>query len=111
VFLSDVFRGVSGLRIGYASDTLATDMAIAVSPDAMSNTDRRLLMRGISGDWCAPAIYLDGLHFPGLGASELDAWLRPGEVAGIEVYSEASVPNEFRLERSGCGSVVIWRKR
>jgi hypothetical protein len=111
VFLSDLFRGVSGLRVGYASDTLATDMAIGVSPDAMSNIDRRLLMRGISGDWCAAAIYLDGLHFPGLGASELDAWLRPGEVAGVEVYSEASVPNEFRQERSGCGSVVIWRKR
>lgn len=109
-FMSDIFRGVSGIRVGYASDTLATDMAIAVSPEDMSITDRRLLMRGISGDWCAAAIYLDGMHFPGLGASELDAWLKPGDVAGIEVYSEASVPNEFRQERTGCGSIVIWRK-
>jgi hypothetical protein len=76
----------------------------------MSNTDRRILMRGISGDWCAAAIYLDGLHFPGLGADEIDAWLRPDQIAGIEVYSEATVPNEFRQERTGCGSVVIWRK-
>ena len=109
-FISDIFRGVSGIRIGYASDTLATDMAIGVAGDDLSNTDRRLLMRGISGDWCAPAIYLDGMHFPGLGATELDAWLRPGSVAGIEVYSEASVPNEFRQNRTGCGSIVIWRK-
>jgi hypothetical protein len=108
--ISDVFRMVSGIRIGYASDTLATDMAIAVNPDDLSNTDRRILMRGISGDWCAAAVYLDGMHFPGLGADDIDAWLRPDRVAGIEIYSEASVPNEFRQERIGCGSVVIWRK-
>lgn len=109
-FISDIFRGISGIRIGFASDTLATDMAIAVESDALSNTDRRILMRGISGDWCAAAIYLDGMHYPGLSAEDIDAFLRPDQVAGIEVYSEASVPNEFRQERTGCGSIVIWRK-
>lgn len=110
VFISDLFKTMNGIRVGFATDTLSTDMAINTPPDLMSTTDRRILMRGISGDWCAPAIFLDGQHFPQLGADDIDGWLRPGEVAGIEVYSEASVPNEFRQERTGCGSVVIWRK-
>lgn len=110
VFLSDIFKTVPGLRLGYASDTLATDMAIAVNPDDMSVSDRRVLMRGISGDWCAPAVYLDGIPVPSMGADDLDAWLRPRDVGGIEIYSEADVPPEFQRGRSGCGSIIIWRK-
>ncbi|MEO8193132.1 MAG: carboxypeptidase regulatory-like domain-containing protein [Gemmatimonadales bacterium] len=109
-FTSDLFRTVSGVRIGFASDTLMSDMVLAVSPDDMSTTDRRILMKGISGDWCAPAIYMDGLHMPGFDADAIDAWVRPRDVSGIEIYSEASVPSEFQQKRSGCGSIVIWRK-
>jgi hypothetical protein len=86
-------------------------MAIAVDPQDMTTTDKRLLMRGIDGDWCAPAIYLDGLHMPQFSAEDLDGWLYPKEIAGIEIYSEATVPNEFQKSRTGCGSIVIWRKK
>ena len=110
-FASDIFRSIHGIRIGFATDTLATDMAIAVDPQDMSTTDKRLLMRGIDGDWCAPAIYLDGLHMPQFSAEDLDGWLYPREIAGIEIYSEATVPNEFQKSRTGCGSIVIWRKK
>lgn len=109
-FTSDIFKRITGIRIGYASDTLATDMAIAINADDMSLADRRILMRGISGDWCAPAIYLDGIHMRHLGADDIDGWLQPKDVAGIEIYSEATVPNEFQQGRSGCGSIVIWKK-
>jgi hypothetical protein len=109
-FTSEIFRTIPGIRIGYASDTLATDMAIAIDPNEMSLADRRLLMRGISGDWCAPAIFLDGVHIHQFGADDLDGWLQPKDVAGIEVYTEATVPNEFQQGRSGCGSIVIWKK-
>jgi hypothetical protein len=110
-FASDIFRSIHGIRIGFATDTLATDMAIAVDPQDMTTTDKRLLMRGIDGDWCAPAIYLDGLHMPQFSAEDLDGWLYPKEIAGIEIYSEATVPNEFQKSRTGCGSIVIWRKK
>jgi hypothetical protein len=109
-FTSEFFRSLSGLRIGFATDTLATDMAIAVPADDMSPSDRRILMRGIAGDWCAPAIFLDGVYISQFGADDLDGWLQPKDVAGIEVYSEATVPNEFQRQRTGCGSIVIWRK-
>jgi len=110
-FASDLFATIAGLRIGFASDTLATDMVIAVSPDDMSTSDRRILMRGIDGDWCAPVIYLDGLAMPGFGADDLDAWIRPKDIEGIEIYSEATVPTQFAKWRGGCGSVMIWKKR
>ncbi len=110
-FASDLFKTISGLRIGFASDTLASDMVIAVAPDDMKTSDRRILMRGISGDWCAPVIYLDGLAQPGLGADEIDAWLEPKDIEGIEIYSEATVPTQFQKWRGGCGSIMIWKKR
>jgi hypothetical protein len=110
VFTSDIFKTIPGVRLGYASDTLATDMAIAISPDDISLADKRILMRGISGDWCAPAIFLDGVHIHHFGADDLDGWIKPKDVAGIEVYSEATVPHEFQQGRSGCGSIVIWKK-
>lgn len=109
-FASDIFKTIPGIRLGYASDTLATDMAIAISPDDVSLADRRILMRGIAGDWCAPAIFLDGVHMHQFGADDLDGWLKPADVAGIEIYSEATAPNEFGQGRSGCGSIVIWKK-
>ena len=43
-------------------------------------------------------------------ANDIDGWLQPKDVAGIEIYSEATVPNEFQQMRSGCGSIVIWKK-
>src|SRR5678815_3956620 len=104
-FASDLFRTISGLKIGFASDTLSSDMIIAVSPDDMRTTDRRILMRGIAGDWCAPVVYLDGLAQPGLGADEIDAWLDPKAIEGIEIYSEATVPTQFQKWRGGCGSI------
>ena len=110
-FASDIFKTIHGIRIGYATDTLASDLAIAVDPQDMSTTDKRILMRGIDGDWCAPAIFLDGLHMAQFSAEDLDGWLYPREIAGIEIYSEATVPNEFQKGRTGCGSIVIWRKK
>ena len=109
-FTTDLFRMIPGLRIGFASDTLFSDMVLNVDPNALSATDRRILMRGITGNWCPPAIYLDGIHMPGLDADAIDAWVRPNNVLGIEIYSEATVLSQFEQARSGCGTVVIWKK-
>ncbi|MGI9044441.1 MAG: carboxypeptidase regulatory-like domain-containing protein [Gemmatimonadaceae bacterium] len=110
ILTSDIFRTVSGIRLGYASDTLASDMTERLAPDSIREPSRHILMRGISGNWCPPAIYVDGLRMPSITADDIDAWVRPNDVAGIEIYSEASVPSEYRQGRSGCGSVVIWTK-
>ena len=109
-FTSDLFRMIPGLRIGFATDTLFSDMVLQIDPNELRAVDKRVLMRGIAGDWCAPAIYLDGIHMPSLDADAIDAWIRPEKVAGVEIYSEATVPSQFERARSGCGTVVIWKK-
>jgi hypothetical protein len=109
-FTTDLFRMIPGLRIGFATDTLFSDMVISIDPNELRETDRRVLMRGITGNWCTPAIYLDGVHFPSLDADAIDAWIRPNNVAGVEIYSEATVLSQFEHHRSGCGTVVIWKK-
>ena len=109
---SDIFKTLSGVRLGYAADTLATDTNQIIVQDSTKAYDyaKRVLIRGISGDWCAPAIYVNGLRMPGITADDIDAWVRPKNVVGIEIYSEADVPTEWEVGRSGCGSIVIWTK-
>jgi hypothetical protein len=72
-----------------------------------------ILMRSAFGE-CSPSLYLDGNLIPtpadGLAAVDIDAWVRPNEIAGIEVYFD-QVPAQFQHDMSGCGSIVIWTKR
>lgn len=57
---------------------------------------------------CEAELYIDG-HYMFNGA-DLDAWVRPEHVAGIEIYDAAMAPPQFQRPLSGCGSIVIWTK-
>jgi hypothetical protein len=46
-----------------------------------------------------------------LTADDIDGWVAPDEVAGIEVYMQGTVPAQFQPGLSDCGSIVIWTKR
>lgn len=87
---SDLFRTVAGMRV-----------------------ESLILMRSAFGD-CSPSLYLDGNLVPtladGLTAIDIDAWVRPREIAGIEIYFD-QVPAQFQLGPTGCGAIVIWTKR
>lgn len=109
--ITDIFQGLRGLRIGFASDTLLSDRMALVDPDSLKTIHRQVLMRGIAGDLCAPSIFLNGLAIERLDADDLDTWTTPKEIAAIEVYSEATVPAQFQRIGKGCGSIVIWTKR
>ncbi len=90
--VSDLFRMMPGMRVERDSDGF----------------DRQLLMRGSFG-LCTPAIYVDGANLP-LSPDEIDVWVRPSDVAGIEIYRDGTVPPQFQTPFGGCGSIVIWRK-
>jgi hypothetical protein len=72
--------------------------------------DARILMRGMFEDRCAPDIYINGAVMSALSIADLDAFVRPKELVGIEVYSPGMVPSQFQLGMGGCGSIVIWTK-
>jgi hypothetical protein len=102
----DLLRTVPELRIERGNGT----------SDDPTESGTRILMRGTFSDWCAPAIFIDGGYAGVLTADEIDGWMRPQQIAGIEVYRGPGIPPQFDRSMAGdaqgniCGSVVIWRK-
>lgn len=92
--VSDLFRGFPGLK---------------VEPDI---TMRGAFSQpGTMGD-CTPAVFLDGRPLPpvaSLRTDDIDIWVRPSQIWGIEIYPDAPPP-QFQVAQSGCGSIVIWTK-
>lgn len=89
---SHLFRMIPGLR-------LQTEGA-----------DSRLLMRGPFGE-CTPSFVLNGQPIEHLTAADIDDWVTPSEIAGIEVHDAATVPPQFQAPLRGCGAVVVWTKQ
>lgn len=85
---SDIFRRVPSVRF-----------------EPGEHGDRYLTIRG-----CRPAIFVNGANMSFMDATDIDTWVSPKEIAGIEVYSETTAPSEFSIGLGGCGSIVIWTK-
>lgn len=88
---SDLFRGIAGI---------ATELGTIK------------LRRGDTD--CSPAFFLNGVHIPAmvgdeLTAEDIDSWVRPHEIAAIEVYTDV-VPPQFQRILLGCGAIAIWTK-
>jgi hypothetical protein len=66
-------------------------------------------MRSAFGNRCVPNFYLDGYLLNLIGAEDLDVYVRPDDIAGVEVYSGV-VPPQFEPGLSGCGSIAIWTR-
>ena len=89
---SDLFRTVPGMRL-----------------DRSAFDSTSIMMRGAFG-LCVPTIFLDGLPMPAISADDIDAWVTPKDVAGIEIYPESAVPAQFQDGLRGCGSIAIWTR-
>lgn len=75
-----------------------------------SRFDNRILMRGAVDEWCSPVIYIDGRQMNDLTVDEIDTWVRPKDIAGIEVYAGAGVAAAYEQGMTSCGSIVIWTR-
>jgi hypothetical protein len=106
--LSDVFRSVAGTHVGYTSETVHSDMDRASKQ--VDFDERLVLMRGIGGRWCQPVIYFNGLAMRELTADDIDNLAELKDLAGIEIYSDATVPGQYQQQMSGCGVILIWTK-
>lgn len=92
IYTSDLFRMVPGMRL------------LEDGPYG-----RRVLMRG-SFDYCEPALFLNDHEVTVMTMSDLDGFINPDEIKGIEIYTGATAPPQFQPGMSGCGSIVIWTK-
>ena len=93
VFMSDVFRMVPGVRL-----------------DGSGTFERRILVRAINRGWCAPEVYIDGLRMFRFNADDIDGWLTPKNIVGVEIHSAPQVPPEFEHSRPACTVLAIWTK-
>jgi hypothetical protein len=94
---SDLFRAVTGVR----------------------NDGAAITMRGAFDD-CSPTVFVDGALLPAamvgspptprISTDDIDGWVRPKDIVGIEIYHDAP-PAQFQVGMSGCGSIVIWTRR
>jgi hypothetical protein len=94
-FTSDLLRTVPGIRLEYDE----------------TGVEKQIYQRGPFG-LCSPTIFVDGRRLLHLSSSDIDVWVHPEEISGIEVYTEASAPAQFNdfSDLNNCGSIVIWRK-
>ena len=97
-----------------ASDLFRMVPGIAVERSELGDT--YIAMRGTFAETCRPAVYLDGHLMSDLSADDIDGWVKPREIAGIEIYVGPVVPPQFSTGMAGsvtgevCGSIVIWTK-
>lgn len=98
--LTDVFRRAATLRVIRIDPKDSTFMLGIVSARGQVS----VLMANIG--FCYPAVYIDGA-FMHDAAHNINAFLDPGSVAGIEIYSDASTtPPQYKS--GDCGTVLIW---
>jgi hypothetical protein len=92
IYFSDVLRSAPGLRIvqGQGGQVITSS-------------------RGTSG--CVN-IWVDGTMWQQLEPGDIDDFVKPHELAAIEVYSGAATPGEFQSARGGgCTTIVAWTLR
>jgi hypothetical protein len=102
---SDIFRQVPGVRLADST-----------------GTDSRIVMRGLTATgFCPPTIFINGAPFYDISADQLNTFMRPKDVAGIEIYAGLTAPAEYQQGLRGglrtrgegrdpCGSILIWTK-
>jgi hypothetical protein len=88
---------------------IVTSQIFRRMPGLKTDTDT-IMMRGAFATWCAPSIFIDDRNVSFLTKDELDDYVQPEHILGVEVYSEGSAPVQFQTGMSGCGSIVIWTK-
>jgi hypothetical protein len=92
---TDLMRTMPGMRVSSGGDGQAM----------LTST------RSATGSGGCVTIFVDGAKWQQLQPGDLDSFVRPDEVAAIEVYnSGASMPPQFSTPGQDCGAVVVWTK-
>lgn len=67
---------------------------------------------GIMSMYSAPPpctrVYVDGFEWPDLQPGDLDMFVNPDDVIGLEIYQAGEVPSQFRKFDRGCLTLVVW---
>lgn len=106
-------RFLTSADIASRNPTFTTDLFRSIPGVSLArnrNGDETIVMRGNGlAAQCAVSVFLNGMSMRGMTANDINGFVRPNEVIGIEVYSAGATPAQF-AEQNGCGSVVIWSR-
>lgn len=103
---SDALKGRQTTQF---SDMLRTVPGIRVQP-AGNGTNVVTSSRDPTGG-CV-TFYVDGAPWQQMTPGDLDTYVRPEEVAALEVYNGSTTPPQFQQPgQTGCTTVVIWTER
>lgn len=89
---SDILRTTPGLRVSETNGQASLQST-----------------RSAQGAGCV-SVFVDGAQWQQLSPGDLDTFVRPNEVAAIEVYNGVSVPAQFTTAGQSCTAVVVWTK-
>jgi len=90
------------------TDLLRTMPGIRVN--MVGNQAQLASTRSTTGGGGCVTVWVDGAAWQQLDAGDLDSFVRPEEVAAIEVYNGSSVPAQFTTVGQDCAAVVVWTK-
>lgn len=107
---SDLLRRVPGVEVDRSS--------ASTGAGSTASGPHQLTMSGTFGGRCDPSVFVDGAYFADLDADDIDAFVPPRDVAGVEVYTGEPIPPQFAegnygMGRGGqpkafCGVIAIW---
>lgn len=90
------------------SDVLRTVPGIRVAP---MGGNRQVITSSRNPNGCV-RIWIDGTQWQQLEPGDVDDFVKPHELAAIEVYNSTSVPAEYQgVGGGGCATIVAWTTR
>jgi len=94
-YLSDILRRVSGLKVEYEDGR-------EVIRSSRGTT-------GFSGEGCVQ-YYVDDMLWQSMTPGDVNDFVTVGEVMGIEVYADATVPARYMRGGEVCTTIVVWTR-
>jgi hypothetical protein len=56
------------------------------------------------------SVFIDGFEWRDLRAGDLDMFVNPDDVIGLEIYQPYDAPAQFQRSDRGCLTLVVWRQ-
>ena len=89
------------------TDVLRTVPGVQLAPGNAGTT--MILMRGGAGQ-CLPDVYLDGTRLRQTRDVDVDAFVNPSSLEGVEVYTSAATAPSIYSGSNACGVVAFWTR-
>lgn len=91
----------------YFSDVLRAAPGIRVQPSGMN---RQVITSTRNPNGCV-VFWIDGTMWQSMEPGDIDDYVRPNELAAIEIYSPSTTPAEFQQTGGSCTTIVAWTYR